>query len=75
MIESELVGLVVDRDALCPIFAPMYLTVATEDDVEFERESLLFAAGASAGTFIVNFFSLVRVSSSAHVWIDIRPNA
>lgn len=56
LIESELVGLVVERDDLCPILAPIYLTVDPEEEVELERDSLLFTAGANAGTFIIVCF-------------------
>lgn len=53
MIESELVGLVAERDDLCPILEPIYLTVETEDEVELERDNLLFTTGASTGAFMV----------------------
>lgn len=66
LIESELVGLVFEYDDLCPILDPMCLIVETEDEVEFERESLLFTAGANTGTFMVAFFH-VKGSSNAHV--------
>lgn len=45
LIDSELVGLAWEADFLCPIFAPSCLTVETDEDVEFERESLRFTAG------------------------------
>ena len=50
--ESELVGLALEMDFLCPILEPRCFTVFTEDEVEFERESLRLADGVRLGTVI-----------------------
>jgi len=43
--DSELVGLACEADFLCPSFEPRCLTVATDEEVELERESLRLTAG------------------------------
>lgn len=65
LIESELVGLVVDLEDLCPILAPIYLTVDVEEEIEFERDSLLLAVGAGAGTFMI-VSTFVKASLRRH---------
>lgn len=52
-IESELVGLALEIDFLCPILEPICFTVATEEEVELDRDSLRLTVGGRVGTFIV----------------------
>lgn len=53
LIESELVGLVCERDFLWPNFAPRCLTVEAEEEVvEFDRDSLRLTAGGRVGWLI-----------------------
>ena len=50
--ESELVGLMYDEDFRWLIFAPEYLTVVADDEVEFERDNLRFTAGGRIDALI-----------------------
>lgn len=66
--ESELVGLALEMDFLCPIFEPRCFTVFTEEEVEFERESLRLAVGARLGTVIFDR-GLDSDVVAAHAWM------
>lgn len=52
-IESELVGLGLEKDARCPVREPGFLTVVAAEETEFDRDTLRVAAGAKVGTFIM----------------------